>query len=619
MSFSFAYIFLLLSSFAISLPQKPHIRGININTAYTEQLQTWWHSSAEINTQSPVQPDNVRQSHLYSVQVGPSLSGPFYDSFVYETIPRGGKGNILNPTDPNSVSDDGDGVTIEPSVGITMAWSQFIYSTDVYVKISRDNFTSSAALDASNIVIRPTTLQYDVSVQQGEVYIKVHYSAAGSRFSVEFEDDLYSYHDGCSTTECGFVQSENSAGRSYVNQYTSDMPVMSVEPKNALSIFASPFLENDMIPDPTSSYVLQPQAGLISGLESTTVSTVYFNPGVYYMTATAHAQLSSSVKWVYFSPGSYVKGAFEFNTDAQQIKATGYGVLSGEQYVYQANVNDGYTNSFSNDDDLRMWKGNSVSGVQQTFILNGPTVAEPPFNSMDFRGDLMPMSVSASQYKQVGAWYGQTDGLENYPGSHISNVFYHSNDDTIKTYYSDVLVEDVVVWKGTTAPTIQFGWASRNISNILVQNIDIIHSRYTSNSSHPSLIGANQVYQADESATNTADTASKISNFTIKNVRSEGISGNLFRIVSLQNIEDFTIENVQIEEFPVESTGTGQSEVPLMFDERGSSVSITGFTVSGFEVGGTKVDFSADNWRSGQTGQLNIPTTLVSDGAVNVT
>lgn len=33
------------------------------------KLRTWWHNNGEINYQSPVQEQNVRQSHIYSAWV----------------------------------------------------------------------------------------------------------------------------------------------------------------------------------------------------------------------------------------------------------------------------------------------------------------------------------------------------------------------------------------------------------------------------------------------------------------------------------------------------------------------------------------------------------------------
>lgn len=38
-------------------------------TSSNEYLQTWWHDSGEVNYQTAVQDENVRQSHLYSAWV----------------------------------------------------------------------------------------------------------------------------------------------------------------------------------------------------------------------------------------------------------------------------------------------------------------------------------------------------------------------------------------------------------------------------------------------------------------------------------------------------------------------------------------------------------------------
>jgi hypothetical protein len=127
------------------------------------------------------------------------------------------------------------------------------------------------------------------------------------------------------------------------------------------------------------------------------------------------------------------------------MMATGFGVLSGEQYVYQANTADGYTNVQSNSDSLRMWSGYSTYGEQQTVVMNGVTTNAPPFNSIDFTGDLDTISMDQWDYKQVGAFFGQSDGTTLYRGSLMRDTFIHSNDDTIKTYGPNVTVRDVVV------------------------------------------------------------------------------------------------------------------------------------------------------------------------------
>lgn len=43
-------------------------------TSSDSRLQTWWHNNGEINYQSPVQEQNVRQSHIYSAWVKSDMS-----------------------------------------------------------------------------------------------------------------------------------------------------------------------------------------------------------------------------------------------------------------------------------------------------------------------------------------------------------------------------------------------------------------------------------------------------------------------------------------------------------------------------------------------------------------
>lgn len=46
------------------------------NTTITSAtLQTWWHDTGEVNYQTPVQPGNVRQSHLYSAWAQSAADG----------------------------------------------------------------------------------------------------------------------------------------------------------------------------------------------------------------------------------------------------------------------------------------------------------------------------------------------------------------------------------------------------------------------------------------------------------------------------------------------------------------------------------------------------------------
>ena len=150
-------------------------------------------------------------------------------------------------------------------------------------------------------------------------------------------------------------------------------------------------------------------------------------------------------------PGSFPDaplGAIEFTTGQADFYTTGHGVLSGEHYVYQANPHGHYYQAVKSDEhSLRMWSHRAIRNGQ-TWHCVGPTVASPPFNTHDFHGASEGARVLLSDYKQVGAYFFQTDGPMMYPGSVVRDVFLHVNDDALKVYYSNVAVENVTVWKG---------------------------------------------------------------------------------------------------------------------------------------------------------------------------
>ncbi|MCJ1447129.1 MAG: hypothetical protein MMC23_007638 [Stictis urceolatum] len=587
------------------------------NTADSDTLKTWWHSSGEINTRTPVANDNVRQSHLYSVQVMSTADTlTWYDSFVYETIPRSGKGKLCRPDESTICGDEDDGISIEYDIGATMAWSQFLYGGDVTVKVERPGGSPIAAQE--DVIIRPTNLDPAVTVENGVALIFVPYTpdTNGIRFSVEFVDDIWEYRNlnaegGPNTDEQShYVQNVNSSGMYYEETYTDEMPVIGREPLNALLIFASPFPANDMIPSVGDETTHQAQPGLVTGLDAIDKSTVYFGPGVYYFTGSAHGVLSESVNWVFLAPGAFVKGAFQYSHNSSDLKASGFGVLSGEQYVFQANTADNYSNSKSDTESLKMWRGDGVVKGQK-WTMNGLTTSAQPFNSMDFYGDTDDFSFDVSDYKQVGSFFTQTDGLEMYPGSTIRDVFYHIGDDGIKVYYPDVNVQRLLVWKTNNAPIVQLGWYPRQVSNVVVDNMNVIHCRYYSYLDYAprALIGSSSSY-LDTTVKNTADTSKTLSNFIVSNIRSEGLSPALISLNMLTNIDDFLIENVWIEEFvPLlinVSTVTGFT------DGGGQKVSLgansaggIGMRISNYSVGNEHITLQAGNWDRNSLGGLN--------------
>lgn len=589
---STALVGALLLSSALGSALLPRA-GTTNSTTCDDKLCTWWHENGEINTATMVQPGNVRQSHQYLVQVGKPGTNQFFNSFVYESIPRNGRGRIYSPWD--SATQDtypagtDDGISVEIGAGINMAWSQFEYATDVDVKISRRDGTNLGP--TSGVVIRPSTVPYTLtSASDGSILIHVPYDKNGRRFSVEFDNDLYTYL---------------SDGTQYV---TSGGSVAGKEPRNALLIFASPFLPASLVPSMTDSNTKVMTPGPINEGDWGSSRVLYFPPGVYWMNSNAkgdkprigenHIRLDSNTHWIYLAPGAFVKGAIEYNTKADDFYATGHGVLSGEHYVYQANPKQYYQGLKSDQDSLRMWYHPSSSGYQKWHCA-GPTISSPPFNTMDFRqapdSSAFP-STEIYDYKQVGAFFFQTDGPAIYSGSNVHDVFYHVNDDAVKTYYSHVKISRATVWKAHNDPIIQMGWDVRDVNDVNIDTLNIIHTRYIkSEMGVPSaIIGASPAYSAGVNP----DTSRSIS-MTITNLVCEGSCPGLFRLTPLESYRNFVVQNVAFPDgLRTDSVGVGQSIIEPL---KGAQMQLK---IKNWTVGAEKV--TMQNFQSGSLGQMDI-------------
>lgn len=574
-------------------------------------VNTWWHNKSSVNSYTAMPRDEVRRSRKYDVYVSEAGKDDFKRSFVYESIPRNGNGKMFDPASPGKEFNitDGDGISIEIEEGINMAWSQFEYMADVIVKIvSTDNSTLGPV---SNVQLRPTYLQYDVSNPAPDIIlIRVPYSERGTRFSVEFQNDVFQYRTN---------------GTTYV--LTDDALLVSEEPRNALIVFASPPIDADVVPSKTSPNVHVMKPGAITAGSLGAKPTLYFEKGIYWTEADrilgkSHMILHPDTSLVYLEPGTYIKGALEYTTSASDFRLIGHGVLSGENYAYQANWNESYTAVKSDRTSLRMIFHQSVTD-DQTMHLQGATLNAPPFNTVD----LFPaISVSHEEdnkvhseildYKQVGAYYLQTDGSQLYAGT-ASDIFWHVNDDAIKLYHSNMIVQNITIWKVYNDPVVQMGWTPRNVSNVTVDGLDIIHSRwYQSLSVVPSAIIGASPYYADPKLVDSNRTISA----EIRNVRCEGICPALLRIAPMNNY-DLTVENVWVESMIKNDTiqlgesliGTKISDHEDSYVEGQDGLNL-GIYIRNWGIGQQLVD--SQNWQVGQLGQSNFNSSFWGDWSI---
>jgi len=545
-------------------------------------LCTWWHESGEVNEAHAVAPSAVRQSRKYLVQVRPAGSALWADSFVYEAIPRNGMGRAFvpsggwsHPDAPDSTSlpttlDDGVSA-FEAEQRVNQAWSSFIYSGAVEVRISRrDGASLGPSAGAS---IRPLTIEYVTeATDDGALIVHVPFDPRGRKLSVEWCADLLFYR---------------SDGTDYAPPLSADAALVGIEPTHALLLFASAPAAAEDVPNVTSSeltHVMTP-GPIDDDAVATTKRVVYFPPGVYWMRnatgalGSSYMELSPRTVWVHMAPGAYIKGALRYTTHAADFWLTGHGVLSGEHYVYQANTVRGFASIKSDGTSLRMVSHHSVQPRQRWHCI-GATVANPPFNVHDFHGAADRFGGSRiHDYKQMGGYYLQTDGPQLYPNTHLTDSFLHVNDDGLKLYWSNVSVERVLVWKAHNDPVIQMGWRSRQVHNVSVDGLHIIHSRFrTSDMYVPSaIIGGSPLYDPDGSV----DPSKTISEVTIANIVSEGPSPALLRLSPLSNYRGVKIVNAS---FPDGLQAiTGESRIPPAKDgvQLDVQISIQNWTLSG--------------------------------------
>lgn len=499
-------------------------------------VTTWWHDKSTVDAEHPAAPDEVRRSRLFNVSVSAADRDQFHPSFVYESIPRNGNGKMFDPAEPGIQYDlaDGDGITIEEDAGVNMAWTQFQHRMDVDIRIVTTD--GSALGPASNVVIRPIDLGFTVTSPRPDmVLIRVPFKASGARFSVEFQDRLYTYR---------------SNGTAYVSEGGI---VVSQEPRDGLLIFASPPLSDDLIPSKTSPDVQIISPGRMTQDSFESKPTIIFEAGVHWMEKNGvlgkdHIKLHPNTHYVYFQPGAYVKAAFEYTTGHSDFHTVGYGVVSGENYAYMANTIKNYTAVKDDRYSLRMFWHQSVMD-NQTWHCIGPTLNSPPFNTMDLHPlnhtpheEDNKVTAHIRDYKQVGAYYFQTDGTQMYDGS-VRDVFWHVNDDAIKLYHSGARLHGLTIWKARNNAIIQMGWKPRNVSSVSVSKVRIIHNRWLQPNAYvPSAIFGASPFYADPKVIDTMRTMS----LDIRDVVCEGICAALMTIAPLQNL-DLRISNVHFE------------------------------------------------------------------------
>lgn len=586
----------------------PHVgtSGRGATTAESEALVTWWHSNGDQRADGPVADDAVRQSPHYAVQVATTDEPEArYDSFTYMSIPRSGKGKIGY--------DSTDGAEFADEIDQTMSWSSFEYADDVWVDVTLRAGSELSSVD--EVTIRPTSLGLEAElVDPTTVRVKVPYVEGGLRFSVEVDPELVTAYNDL-TGVSGRLTTDPSGA------------FVHTEPRNALLVFAQPMLTGreraELVPDPSDDGVLEITPGRVGDLNHVDAEVLYFGPGTYFMGSDYHALLPQDVRWVYLAPGAYVKGAFRFLHETQpDLRVTGYGVLSGEQYVYEADTENGYTHL---DPDKGNCHSSCVKMLQfassprpQHLTLQGVTINEPPYHSFVVYGDEATFAMDVRNYQQVGSWYWQTDGIELYDGSAMEHTFFHSNDDVLKIYHSDVTVDDTVIWKVENGPVIQWGWSPRTIDDVEVSNTSVIHNRMAwMDEKYNTCILNSSSHWEDMGATDRGNTRTSITNVRFSGIRVEGATSCAIRVSALSNTSHVVVEDLAIDAWNDLPLSGQVSRLTAQTEGSGAAVVIgdqmtedAGILLHHYTVGGETITKDGGNWADVELGRLGFDGAL---------
>lgn len=607
-----AALLLLVAALALFTVAACSPPGNTIRTAEGEELTTWWFDANVVDTDGPVAEDVVRRSADYQVKVA-TVAEPtaLYDSFVHMSIPRSGR-------DKEGYGDE-DGAEFAAEAGFSMSWSTFLHTVDVWVEVSLTDSARAAGQtirSAEEVTIRPRSLNLETQwVDEGTVRIRVPHRPEGHRFSVEFDTQLVTAYNSMAG-DSGTLTTQPGAEAKAVH----------TEPRHALLVFAEPRPTGErraeLVPPSEGAEVLYPEPGRVEGLAETTAEIIHFRPGVYSMGPTLHARLPASVRWIHLDPGAYVKGAFQFLDDSQpHYKVTGFGVLSGENYVYEPDTNNGYKHldaaSNCHESCVKMLQFAS-SGAGQKLTLHGITVVEPPYHSFVVYGQEQAFAMDVEAYKQVGAWYWQTDGLELYGGSRMRNTFFHANDDVLKLYHSDVKVENTVVWKNENGPVIQWGWTGRTLDDVSVVDTHVIHNRmYWKDVKYNTCILNSASHWEDTVSTQTGDPFQTVRGLRFENITVEGMTNCAIRLYALSNTEDIEVTNLAIDAWNELGPASQVSTLQAFTDPSGTPVTIgdevgrgQGLALRNYSVGGEVILRDAGNAGADQLGRLGFDPAL---------
>ncbi len=282
--------------------------------------------------------------------------------------------------------------------------------------------------------------------------------------------------------------------------------------KEGLLIFADP-METDVPADLSKWKVIEKGDKTLLSTVSVKDSALYFKNGVHDIGV---YKVTSNIKRIYLEGGAWVFGSFIMDGKAcSNVKIYGRGVLSGarlhlrESHMVEAK--------------------NGADGI----IVDGIVIADYSF----FAVRLLGADNEVSWTKIVGGWIYNCDGIAAYANSTIRNCFIWANDDNIKIYRDNIVVEDVVCWQLDNGAIFQLNWSNSMARNCRVSRVDIIRAEWDSDRPNNGILSCRNGGGADEG-------------FVFEDVRTDTPVTHIFRLSPLGD-KDQLIKNFLFKDWDV--------------------------------------------------------------------
>jgi VCBS repeat protein len=481
------------------------------------------------------EPPGIAASPQYSVQV--TQNGMSHDSFVYQNQNPG----YLENGQPS-------GTKTSSPLEKSTAWTTFSFSgAPVTVQITNSRPFTSARILPSHWNILPTI--------QGQVV----------SFSVTFQGQL----------AIDFCYLEDQCPNDSEWDISNPMLVFSNPPQGRPEgnyLTATP--GEDPVPALTSSQ-----------------STVYFPPGVYYLGPNPYLlgiTSGGTAQGAFIAAGAYVKGTFVIAAGASGTTIGGLGILSGE-LIQQSQCSVTATGCPD------MIDGTQIAGNAS---IHGITIINEPWQGIQLNG-----TGDAIRNVKIISWMGNQTGIragaELDTGSVVESSFLKVGDDALLLISSNLLVSGCTIWQLDNAAAFELGANQpSNINHVTAENSDVIRTEY----SWPN--PSNSVFSANSGA------KSQKSDFTFRNIHVENSTFQLFKMEVTPNAyttpKNDTLGSISNLAFNSIEVADAQA-LPNFFksfdlEHQVSNVTFHNVTVAGQQLASPQITFNANrNYSLGGT------------------